>query len=74
MIQERKLSRKEAARYLSDLGYPTSPNTLMKIASTGGGPIYRLFGNRALYEPVDLVSWAEGKLSSPRRSTSEVAA
>ena len=40
-------------------------------ATTGGGPIYRIFGNRALYTPDDLLAWAEEKLSAPRRSTSD---
>ena len=70
-MQTKKHTRKEAAAFLRERGYPATPNTLMKLASTGGGPVYRLFGNRALYEGDDLLAWAESKLSAPRRSTSE---
>jgi hypothetical protein len=65
------LLRSEAAEFLTESGFPTTKNTLQKYASTGGGPIYRIFGNRALYAPEDLLKWASEKLSSPRRSTSE---
>jgi hypothetical protein len=71
-MQTKKRARKGASAFLNERGYPTTPNTLTKLASTGGGPIYRLFGNRALYEDDDLLAWAESKLSAPRRSTSEV--
>ena len=65
-------TRKAAARYLTDeRGLPTSPNTLQKLACVGGGPIYRIFGNKAVYTDPDLDSYAEGKLSAPRRSTSD---
>ena len=64
--------RPEAAEFLTERGFPTTKNTLQKYATTGGGPIYRIFGNRALYTPGDLIGWAESKLSAPRRSTSDV--
>ena len=71
-MQNRFRTRKDAARYLTqDCGLPTSPNTLQKLASIGGGPVYRIFGNKAVYTDPDLDSYAEGKLSPPRRSTSE---
>ncbi len=65
--------RPEAAEFLTDRGFPTAKNTLQKYATTGGGPVYRIFGNRALYTPEDLLDWADAKLSAPRRSTSEAA-
>ena len=68
------LLRPEAAEFLTARGFPTAKNTLQKMATTGGGPIYRIFGNRALYTPDDLLTWAEAKLSPPRRSTSAEAA
>ena len=67
------LLRPEAAKFLKERGFPTTKNTLQKYATTGGGPVYRLFGNRAVYTPDDLLEWAEAKTSAPRRSTSEVA-
>jgi hypothetical protein len=65
--------RREAADYLTERGYKTSWRTLQKLATVGGGPRYRIFGNRALYTDVDLDDYAESKLSEPRYSTSEVA-
>jgi len=53
------LTRAEAANYLTERGLRVSKNTMQKWATVGGGPTYRLFGNRALYTPEDLLSWAE---------------
>jgi hypothetical protein len=65
--------RKEAARRLSEHGLKVSPATLGKWATTGGGPDYQIFGNKAVYTEDALSAWAEAKLSAPRRSTSEAA-
>ncbi|MEQ8507316.1 MAG: helix-turn-helix domain-containing protein [Rhodospirillales bacterium] len=67
-------TRAEAAEYLTSRGLPVSKCTLQKWATVGGGPVYRIFGIRALYTPADLDDWAEEKLSAPRRSTSETVA
>ena len=71
-MKKKFLTRPEAAEYLTDCGLPVSKNTLQKFASVGGGPLYVLFGSRALYRPVDLDDWAQERLGEPRRSTSEV--
>ena len=65
------LTREQAARALSDAGYPTATSTLTTKACRGGGPVYRLFGVRALYRWADLLEWAESKTSAPRRNTSD---
>jgi hypothetical protein len=70
---KRYLTRHEAAHYLSERGLPVSKNTLQKFATTGGGPEYCMFGNRALYTCDSLDAWAEGRLTPSRRSTSEAA-
>ncbi len=67
------LHRPEAADFLTERGFQTTKFTLQKYATVGGGPVYRIWGNRALYVPDDLLAWAEAKLSAPRRSTSEAA-
>jgi hypothetical protein len=72
-MQERFKSRSEAAGYLTGRGLPITKSTLQKLACTGGGPTYRIWGNRAVYAVDDLDSYAEAKLSPPRRSSSEVA-
>lgn len=73
MMADIKMTRTEAAAYIREKhGLPISKNTLQKWATTGGGPVYRRFGNRAVYTAADLDAWIEQKLGSPKRSTSEV--
>jgi hypothetical protein len=72
-MQKRFLDRREAAEFLTAHGFRTSWRTLQKMATVGGGPLYRVFGGRAVYAADDLNAWAEAKLSPPRRSTSDVA-
>lgn len=67
------LDRKEGAAYLTGKGLKVSWTTLQKLATVGGGPVYRRFGNRALYLQEDLDAWAQAKISPPQRSTSEAA-
>ncbi len=67
------LSRPEAAAFLSEQGIPIAKTTLGKLASVGGGPLFRKFGPRVLYAPADLTAWANSKLSEPMRNTSDVA-
>lgn len=66
-------NRREAAAHLKERGLQIAPTTLQKYATVGGGPVYQIFGNRALYTEENLDAWAEEKLSAPRRSTSEAA-
>ena len=68
------LTRAEAADYLSSAGFPTAKSSLQKFAVHGGGPVYRVFGRNALYTRADLDAWVEGRISQPRRSTSDVSA
>ena len=67
----RRLSRKEAADFLTNLGYKTAPATLAKLASIGGGPVFESFGRKPLYKPADLLNWAQARSSGPRQSTSD---
>jgi hypothetical protein len=67
------MTRDESAKYLTERGLPVSRNTLQKWATVGGGPIYRRFGNRAVYTEADLNKWIAQKLSAPRHSTSDAA-
>ncbi len=69
-MNDRYLNRQEAAQYLTERGLRTSKNSLQKWVTTGGGPIYRRFGHRAVYLAADLDAWAEKKLSGPRLSSS----
>jgi hypothetical protein len=73
MTDKAYLTRAEAAAYVSRKGAQLSKNTLQKFATVGGGPIYRRFGNKALYTAADLDRWLAEKMGSPLRSTSEAA-
>lgn len=73
MTNQTYMTRKEAAAFLADRGLPVSHLTLQKWATTGGGPAYQIFGNRALYTAENLMTWAEAKLTPPRTSTSDAA-
>ena len=66
-----KLRRKQVAAALTALGFPTAEATLATKAVRGGGPPYRLFGRIPLYRWGDALAWAEGRLSPPRRNSSE---
>lgn len=65
------LRRKATAEALTEAGYPVSGKTLATKAVRGGGPTYHVFGRTVLYRWSDALAWAEGRLSAPRRSTSE---
>lgn len=56
---------------MTQAGFPVRPKTLATKATRGGGPPYSLFSGRALYTWRDALAWAEGRLTSPRRHTSE---
>ena len=73
MVQdsERLLGRKDAAQYLTERGFKTAAATLAKLACVGGGPRFRSFGRKPLYREADLIAWAEGRTTGPRRSTSD---
>jgi hypothetical protein len=65
------LVRGETADALTAAGYPVKSKTLATKATRGGGPPYRLFGQRALYRWGDALAWAQSKLTLPRANTSE---
>lgn len=70
-MNERLLSRVEAAEYLNQLGgIRITGKALAKRAVLGTGPRYHRFGGRVLYRPSDLAAWFEENLSAPYSSTS----
>ena len=68
---ERRLTRTEAAAFLTECGYRVAYATLNKYATVGGGPVFESFGRRPLYKPADLLAWVASKSTAPRRHTSE---
>jgi len=70
----RYFRRDEAASYLTETyGFPVSRAWLAKLATVGGGPVYRKAGRFPLYSKADLDTWAEGRLSEPMRATGVLA-
>jgi hypothetical protein len=74
MHPARYLRRKEAGEYLKSKYGHGSARTLAKLATLGGGPIFRRFGRIVVYDPTDLDAWAKSRLSAPLRSTSDLRA
>jgi len=64
------LLRREAAEFLTSEGYPIKASTLAKLASIGGGPVFRKFGSRPIYEQTDLLEWAKSRAGEKLASTS----
>ena len=65
-------SRKEAARYLTELGLETAPQTLARKFHEGTGPLCTHVGVRAMYWKSDLDDYFQAHVSAPRRSSSEL--
>jgi hypothetical protein len=66
------LRREQAAAFLSERGFKTSPKTLASMATRGGGPRFRRFGRFPVYTPADLLRWAEARLGPVVASTAEL--
>jgi hypothetical protein len=73
MTATRFLTRAEQVEYLASRGIPVTKLTLGKLASTGGGPRYVIFGSRALSTAEWLDEWVAARMKAPRHSTSEAA-
>lgn len=68
------LTREKSAAYLSELGYPMTPQRLAKLAVSGGGPAYRRWGNVAVYRVDDLLAWIDERSGAPLAHTSQTTA
>jgi hypothetical protein len=64
------LLRIEAVDYVKAKGLPCTKGTLQKLACIGGGPEFRKFGSRVVYEQPALDRWIEARLSAPKASSS----
>src|SRR5215475_16221299 len=51
-------------------GMHVTSATMANLAVTGAGPVYRLVGKYAVYADEDLDSWAQSRITSPRRKAS----
>ena len=62
----RYLNRREQAEYCRERGLKITKSQLTKLAHTGGGPEYQLWGNQAVSTPEKLKRGLTG--SSPHRA------
>lgn len=70
-INDRRMSRAEAAEFLKLRGFKVAVATLSKYATCGGGPRYSKFGRKPLYTAADLLEWATSRTTVPRLNSSE---
>ena len=70
---ERILSRKEAARFMTQHGFTIAAQTLARLFSEGRGPPCIHMGRRVKYREGDLLNYMLSKTSAPRRSPREPA-
>jgi len=72
---EPRLTRVQAAEYLTKLGFPMTKDRLDRLAMKGGGPAYHRFSRRcALYRVGDLLAWAQAKEGAAIQHTAQAAA
>jgi hypothetical protein len=72
MLPKQFLRPREAAAYMLQRCRYGTPRSLAKWRVTGEGPPFRRSGRLILYDPDDIDSWAEARLTRPLRSTSEI--
>lgn len=65
------MQRRQIADFLTEQGYRIAPSTLAKLAVIGGGPAFRKFGSRPIYDPDESLEWARSRTTSRRSSTSD---
>jgi hypothetical protein len=68
-----RMTREQAAAYLTNIGCPISSRTLAQYAWHGRviGPPYSLVNNRAMYERADLDAWAASRTGPKARTHAE---
>jgi hypothetical protein len=75
MQLQRPLDRREASQYLLEkYGIRRSPGTLAKLATVGGGPLFRKVNRAVIYDLAALDEFAGAITSAPIRTTSDKAA
>lgn len=68
-VMTKYFNRREASEYIREQGLPCAPATLAKMATVGGGPIYRKFSRNVVYTREDLDAWILSRLSAPKTNT-----
>ena len=63
-----------ASEFLAKFGVRAAIPTLAKLRCVGGGPAFRRYGRRVVYERLELIRWIESRLSPAHFSTSDTGA
>jgi hypothetical protein len=67
------LTRRQAVEHIvKQHRVPMTPQKLARLASKGGGPRYRKFGKKPLYDPPSLDDWVIQEFSKEVTSTAEL--
>jgi hypothetical protein len=66
-----RLTRRQTAEALKKVGWPVTCSTLNTLSTRGEGPLFDRFGQYAVYEWADALSWAQARATGKRRSSSE---
>ncbi len=69
---ERRRDTRQAAAFLTERGFRTSPAYLAKLRCVGGGPEFELYGRKPIYTDQNLLNWALARTRGPVRSSSEL--
>jgi hypothetical protein len=69
--EQQYLRRCDAGAYLQKTFGFCSAKSLAKLATIGGGPVFRKAGVAAIYTKADLDAWARSKIGGPQSSTSD---
>jgi hypothetical protein len=70
VVEGHYLTRRELAEFLTKRGFPISYSTLLKLAMPSrneGPPAVGFWGNRALYDPDQALTWAHGRFRTTWR-------
>jgi hypothetical protein len=74
-LPSRPLRREQAAEYIRETyGFPCTRSWLAKLATMGGGPMFRKASRFPLYDKADLDAWALQKLGPRVKTTAELSA
>lgn len=69
-VDNRYLTRRDLAIFLTERGFPISYSTLLKLAMPSraeGPPAVGFWGNRALYDPEKALAWAKKRFRTKWR-------
>ncbi len=70
-MEDEYLTRKQAAAFLTQLGFPCRVTTLETWACVSSkGPRFYRKGHRVVYLKADLIDWVQTRTSGPYASTS----